>query len=85
MYISWTKGLSEEDKKTFYLQVSAAHPVLRKLVKTFEEDLQQSRKRQLVSSNYEASSWPYQQADFVGEQRTYNRVIELISNLISEV
>lgn len=85
MYLSWTKGLTEDEKREFKLQVSSAQPVLKKLIKTFEEDLQQSRKRQLNTNNYENPSWPYQQADFVGEQRTYTKAVELINNLITEV
>ena len=84
MYSSWTKGLIEKDKKQFISEVLASQPFINRFIERLNKELEVSKKSQLAR-DYEDQSWPLKQADFIGEQRTYNKIIDLLNNLKSEV
>ncbi len=81
MYTRWTKNLPKERHNEFAMQVSAASPVLKRLLEILEEELAASKKAQL-EKDYESSAWAYSQADSIGEQRAYTKAVKLINNLI---
>ncbi len=81
MYTRWTKGLPKDKHAEFAMQVSAATPVLKRLLGILEEELAASEKSQL-EKNYQDAAWAYSQADSIGEQRAYTKALKLINNLI---
>jgi hypothetical protein len=80
MYSSWTKGLSVADKKQFVSEVIASQPFINKFIEKMEKDLEASKKNQ-VTRDYDTPSWSLKQADFIGEQRAFLKVIDLLNNL----
>ena len=84
MYTRTTKNLSEDKKKEFAIQVIASQPVLKRFKEIVEEDLKFSENNSLDKENYKNAAWPYMQADSVGQQRAYRKIIKLIDNLYNE-
>jgi hypothetical protein len=76
---TWTKHLPKDKKDEFRKVILAARPVLERLKVLLEEDLVASQKEQLGKVNYKDTSWPMYQADCIGEQRTLNKIIKLIT------
>ena len=84
MYTFWTKGFDEDQVKEWILNVSVAKPVLDKLVTILKSNLNSSEASMRSKESFDKQSWPYFQANCLGEQRVYNEVINLINNLQSE-
>lgn len=84
MYTLWTKGLSDKEKEQWTVDVLAAQPVLKKLCKIMKETHEASEKAMRSKNNYELGSWPYFQADLLGEQRSYKKTLNLLENLLED-
>lgn len=69
----WLDDTPEEKKKEYtdYLKVS---PELKILRTELERALVELRKSATNSINYEQPSWPYKQADIIGQERALTRV-----------
>ena len=75
----WFKGLKEEqDKKELKANLLNSREVLNALVRIIEEDLETSVKEARKEDNYELPSWSHYQADKLGEQRAYQKIINFI-------
>lgn len=83
MYTKWTAHLDKDKQHEFKMQVSGAMPVIKRLLSFLEDELTASKEAGLSKSSYDSPAWPYMQADNLGEQRAYNRVIHLLKNLES--
>lgn len=81
MYTFWTKGLTEKEEQEFKHLVSASSRVLDKLIDVVkDQDLKVTESR-LKREKYDSPCWPYFQADCVGEQRAYKKILQLLENL----
>lgn len=84
MYSRWTKGLNDQQKKDFNAQVVAAYPAMKALIALIEEDVRASERQIEDKEKYSLAAWPYFQADQIGEQRAYKKVLKLVKNLYKE-
>lgn len=84
MFTRWTKGLSDQEIKEFQTSVVSAQKLLKKIKEVAEEELSYTENASLDKDNYTLPAWPYFQADVLGQQRAYNKVLKLINNLILE-
>ena len=84
MFTKWTAHLPKEKQTEFKMAVSGAQPVLRRLHKLIEEENKSSHNKMLEPEAYHTASWAYAQADSLGEQRAYQRVLKLLDNIIHE-
>lgn len=76
----WTKHLkAKADKEEFRKEVIASRHVLKVLKSLLEEDLRASQTSQESEEGYALPSWPYKQADAIGEQRAIKKVIKMIT------
>ena len=57
----------------------ASLPVLKELGRILEEKKESSRKARTAKDKYDCASWPYLQADGIGEERAYDTILKLIS------
>jgi hypothetical protein len=76
---TWTKHLPKTEQEEFRKAMLAARPVLTRLKVLLEEALAASQKEQLSKVCYKSSSWPMYQADCIGEQRAFQKIIKLIT------
>lgn len=84
MYTSWTKNLSEKEKKQVISEVNSAQPFIRRLHERLSKELTASDKAQL-KNDYDIACWSLKQADHIGEKRALNRVLDILENLKEEV
>lgn len=76
----WLKHCkTEKDKEALRLQLVAAKPVLELLVKILEEDADAVDRYLIKHDNYDLPSWSEYIADKLGEKRTYNKIIDLVT------
>lgn len=79
MNIRWISHLkNNDDKERFENRVLECKDVLNHLKKLLEEDLELSVKKQRDVKSYLFSSWSEFQADKIGEQRTLQKIIDLL-------
>lgn len=80
MKSDWLKGATgaqeKEDRREL---VATAKPTLRVLKKVLEQVLQEKQAAAAGTKSYESASWPYLQADHLGEQRALLYVIDLLT------
>ena len=69
----WLNDIPQEKKKE-YTDFLKVNPELKKIREELERALVDLRKLAVQNSNYEKSSWPYQQADIIGQERALTRV-----------
>lgn len=84
MYSAWNSHLPKDKKHEFQINVSAAQPVIRRTREILQKKLEASQKEMLTKEGYSSASWPYLQADLLGEQRAYATILDLIQNIIIE-
>lgn len=70
---------SPEEKKEFKEKIVASYEVLERLEDILETYLDEAEQRQEKLENYELSSWPYLQADAVGEKRIIKKLLNVIN------
>lgn len=75
-WLKWFKR--EEDKEVFKQQFIASRDVLDTLIKILEEDLEASTRSMRKAENYELPSWKEFVSDKLGEQRTYQKLIDFL-------
>ena len=79
MQTRWFKGLDEQEVADMRASLVASTTILLRLSKLIQEDLDSSVAAQLAGAQYESPSWAYQQADFIGQQRAFNKMLRLIN------
>jgi outer membrane phospholipase A len=85
MYSVWTKGAStDKEKNEFRLQVASAQPVIKRLLELAESEYRSSVQTMNDRGAYDSQSWPFLQADLLGEQRAYRKLIKLLENILIE-
>lgn len=84
MYSKWFSHLPKNRKNEFTSQVLASQPVIKRLAEIIVDCLEESRELMKSKDNYSKSSWPYLQADLLGEQRAYERVYKLLDNILTK-
>ena len=75
----WTKGLSEDRADEVKREYAASAASRERLKAIIEEKITSSRVGLRDKTNYENSSWAYQQADGIGYERALYEIISLIS------
>ena len=81
----WVKHCNgEEEVKTVYQEVLTALPAFKVLKGLIEEEIANTNRKALKEAGYENSSWAYQQADCIGEERAYLHILKLLSIKIEE-
>lgn len=78
MNIKWTRGLDVKQAKELKAQIADARPVLQRLVKLLEDELEQSRKEMANKDNFFMPAWSEYQAHRLGEQEAIKMLIEFI-------
>lgn len=81
----WIKhARTPEQKKEVMAQILAAKPALDLLRKILEAEMLSKKKVSRTKEAYEMASWPYMQADMIGEERAYLSVLKLLSFNLEE-
>lgn len=75
----WFEGLSEEDKLALQKQLLASAKVLERLKEIIDTRTQRSYNTQMSKNRYDASNWALIQADYIGVQRTYKEISDIIN------
>ena len=60
-------------------RISSAKDILDDIILILERDLQANISAMRKQTNYEDPAWAYKQADFIGQQRAINALIELLT------
>ena len=81
MFTKWNAHLPAKDKDSFIVSAKAAQTVLRRLKDLIDEEIESSIKEQ-GKKDYTEAAWAYSQADSIGEQRAYKKVLKLVENII---
>ena len=81
MYTSWAKGLTEQQKNDLQLNIRASQPFIKRVLEILEGRLAACEQLGLSRDSYDKASWPYFQADLLGEQRAYRKIIDLFNNI----
>jgi len=83
MHSSWTNGLEKQQAEDMKTTVKYSGTVLSRLVDILEKEISISERDQL-SRDYSDASWAYKQADYIGQQRSYAKVLTIIKSAIKE-
>jgi hypothetical protein len=78
MNIKWFKNKSRDEKERFKKLALSQLEVFETLRDILEEELAASLKDAARKDHYVLSAWSEYQADKLGEQRTYRKVIDLL-------
>lgn len=78
MQTQWFKSLKESDKASVKQQIKNAKPVLDRLAKLLEEDLEKSMKDMSSRSNFGSPAWDNKMAHYLGEQTALRSILKLI-------
>ena len=78
MQTQWFKSLKESDKASVKQQVKNAKPVLDRLAKLLQEDLEFSIKQMSSRNNFDSPSWDSKMAHYLGEQTALRSILKLI-------
>ena len=73
-----TRFKKQEDKNKFKDSLKSARYVIEVLKEILEEDIETSTKTMRKEVNYETPNWELRMADKLSEQRTLQRVIDLL-------
>ncbi len=79
MKTRWTKGLAKQEELDLRTSLVASIPVLKRLSVLLGADLDRCIKSQESTESYMCPSWAYTQADSIGEQRAYRKILRLIT------
>lgn len=75
----WTAGVkTAQEKQERKAQVRSTKPILDILKKMLEKDLDSSKKKMESTDNFNSPNWEYLMADYLAEQRTLRKVIDLL-------
>jgi hypothetical protein len=78
MQTRWLKNLKESDKAPVKQQVKNAKPVLDRLAKLLEDDLEKSMRDMSSRNNFESPAWDNRMAHYLGEQTALRSILKLI-------
>lgn len=79
--IRWTKHCkTPKEKQEMKSNLAAAKVAFDVLVKLLEQDVSSAKKESKAKENYDKAAWPYLQADLIGTQRAYEKVIDLLKS-----
>lgn len=78
MKISWTKGLSGEEKKDILQEYASSSHLRQRLELLLREKQMLSQKAIISKESYDSPNWAYKQADNVGYLRAMEEVISLL-------
>lgn len=76
----WISHLKQEERDEFISNIMAASPVLERLQEIIEGLIDASETDMRKVDNYKLAAWPYLQADRIGEQRAYNKILTYLQN-----
>ena len=78
---TWIKHLKEKDKKEEFLNtiLMTAVPALRRLQDIIKDELSKVKTLSGGKEAYKDPNWAVFQADALGEQRAYNKILKLIN------
>jgi len=79
MNLTWTKGKSEDEKNILTQEYIQAYHLRERLEEILEEKIQSCQKAMRDLDKYDQASWPYYQADRLGQIRAYEEIISLFS------
>ena len=74
----WLKGVNEKDKEELKQSILLASIPLNRLKEIIKEFLEVSTKESRKADKYELPAWSEYQADKIGEQRAYEKIIKLL-------
>jgi hypothetical protein len=76
----WYKGVQDEKaRKERADEIFSAAPTLRLLKQLLEDRLRTLEETHTNKTKYDSPSWPYLQADYVGEKRSLQSLIQLVT------
>lgn len=78
MQTRWLKYAKESDKASVKQQVKNAKPVLDRLAKLLNEELEKSMKDMSSRNNFESPAWDSKMAHYLGEQTALRSILKLI-------
>jgi hypothetical protein len=78
MQLRWFKNLKESDKASVKQQVKNAKPVLDRLAKLLQDDLEDSLKYMASRNNFDNPAWDNKMAHYLGEQTALRSILKLI-------
>lgn len=73
------KGLTGEERDSYKEYLSHNKELLDRIATLFRNKLTDSEKAMRKEEAYNISSWPYYQADKLGEQRAYSEIINILT------
>ena len=80
MKSAWKRLASDEDQlKDVEEALKDGRRALEYLKKILEERIEASHARQRAHALYETDNWALKQADYIGCQRTYKEIIDLLN------
>lgn len=78
MKVSWTTGLTTEQKKEIEMEYQASQTLRRRLAVLLEKKQSSAYNHTLKEDAYDSPNWGFKQADAVGYQRAIQEIIDLI-------
>lgn len=79
MQTRWFKGLDKQAEADLRVGLLASINVLTRMETLLHEELEASQATQCSKDLYDSPSWAYQQADSIGQQRAFRKILRLIS------
>ena len=79
MKISLTKGLDEQETKEVKQEFISSYHLRKQIIKLMEEEISTLNSSMRDLDRYADASWPYYQADRIGQIRACERLISLLS------
>lgn len=73
------KKSSDQHKKELRAALIRSSDVLERLSELLSERMMASHEAQRAKTNYDDPNWAVKQADFIGQQRTYKEILDLIN------
>lgn len=78
----WLKECkTDEEKKEIRQALLNGRVAFERLQKILEDRIRASHDNQRSKSNYDDANWAVKQADYIGCQRTYKEILDIISEL----
>lgn len=81
----WVHGVkTQKEKKEIHSKILAALPAFKILKRIIEKEKKSGKNYRENKDKYDSSTWPYLQADGIGEERAYNNILKLIDIQLEE-
>jgi len=83
--VKWLSGTrTEVQRKEIKEKLASAIPAFELLKGIIEKEKKNSKSYRENKDKYTDSSWPYLQADGIGEERAYNNILKIINIKLEE-